>query len=79
MLVLNKKKIFTIFPDMADEWILTGLKILNNILVEGIHVLHQPLLRRVVHVPGVVDDAEIGLVLNKVFVKILLGKYRLFQ
>ena len=64
---------------MADEWILTGLKILNNILVEGIHVLHQPLLRRVVHVPGVVDDAEIGLVLNKVFVKILLGKYRLFQ
>ena len=70
---------------MADEWILTGLKILNNILVEGIHVLHQPLLRRVVHVPGVVDDAEIGLVLNKiillkgVFVKFLFRKYRLFQ
>ena len=56
--------IVTVFPNMTNKRILAGLEILNYVLVEGIHVLHQPLLGRVVHISGVVDDTEIGLILQ---------------
>ena len=49
---------------MADERILAVLEILNDILVEGIHVLHQPLGGAVVDLAGVVEDREVGVALE---------------
>ena len=42
------KFLLTIFPYVADEGVLAGLQVLHNVLVEWVHVLHQPLRRRIV-------------------------------
>jgi len=50
-----------ILPDGTDELILGRLELLDDVLVQGVHVLHQPLLGRVVDLSGVVDDRKVGL------------------
>ena len=50
----------TVLPDVADEGVLAGLQVLHNVLVQGVHVLHEPLGRAVLHVAGVVHDREVG-------------------
>ena len=45
----------TIFPYVANEWVLAGLQVLHNVLVQRVHVLHQPLRRRIVDLQKVND------------------------
>ena len=47
--------LLTIFPYVANEGVLTGLQVLHNVLVEWVHVLHQPLCRRIVDLQKVKD------------------------
>ena len=54
----------TVLPDVAHEWVLGSLEVLDNVLIEGIHVLHQPLGGAVVDLTSVVEDREVGLVLE---------------
>ena len=54
----------TVFPDVTDEGVLAGLEVLDDVLVERVHVLHQPLGRGVVDRPGVVEDGEVGIALE---------------
>ena len=49
---------------MTDERVLAGLEVLDDVLVERVHVLHQPLGRGVVDRPGVVEDGEVGIALE---------------
>ena len=49
---------------MADEGVLAGLQVLDDVLVERIHVLHQPLGGAVVDLAGVVEDGEVGVALE---------------
>ena len=49
---------------MTDEGVLAGLEVLDDVLVERVHVLHQPLGRGVVDRPGVVEDGEVGIALE---------------
>ena len=41
-------QMLTIFPNVANKGILACLQVLHNVLIEWVHVLHQPLGRRVV-------------------------------
>lgn len=50
----------TVLPDVADEWVLGRLEVLDDVLVERVHVLHQPLGGAVVDLAGVVQDGEVG-------------------
>ena len=43
------------------ERILRHLKLLDHVLVEGVHVFHEPLFGRVIDLSCVVDDAEVSL------------------
>ena len=54
----------TVLPDVADEGVLAGLQVLHDVLVEGVHVLHEPLGRAVVDLAGVVEDREGGVALE---------------
>lgn len=47
---------------MYDEGVLGGLKEGHDVLVQWVHVLHEPLVSGVVDLAGVVDDGEVGLV-----------------
>ena len=49
---------------MADEGVLAGLQVLDDVLVEGIHVLHQPLGGAVVDLAGVVENGEVSVALE---------------
>ena len=49
---------------MADEGVLAGLEVLDNVLVERVHVLHEPLGGAVVHLPRVVHDGKVGCALK---------------
>ena len=49
---------------MTDEGVLAVLQVLDDVLVERIHVLHQPLGSGVVDLPGVVEDGEVGITLE---------------
>ena len=49
---------------MTDERVLAGLEVLDDVLVERVHVLHQPLGGRVVDLAGVVEDGEVGVALE---------------
>ena len=49
---------------MADEGVLAVLQVLHDVLVERIHVLHQPLGGGVVDLAGVVEDGEVGVALE---------------
>jgi hypothetical protein len=60
----------TIFPDVADEGVLAGLEVLDNVLVERVHVLHEPLGGTVVHLARVVHDGEVGGALRKMHIVI---------
>ena len=51
----------TVFPDGSGEVRRRLLEQRNDILVERIHVLQQPLVAYVVDAPGVVLNAEVGL------------------
>ena len=69
----------TVFPDVADEGVLAGLEVLDNVLVERVHVLHQPLGGAVVHLARVVHDGKVGGALgnkNKNVSATTLGRYR---
>ena len=50
----------TIFPDLARELIVGRLQQGYDVVVQWIHVLHQPLFGRVFHFARVVNDAEIS-------------------
>lgn len=50
-----------VLPDVANKRILGGLELSDNVLVQGVHVLHQPFGGRVVHLAGVVNDGKVGL------------------
>ena len=54
----------TVLPDVAHEWVLGSLEVLDNVLIEGIHVLHQPLGGAVVDLASVVEDGEVSLALE---------------
>ena len=54
----------TVLPDVADEGVLAGLQVLHDVLVKGVHVLHEPLGRAVVDLAGVVEDREVGVALE---------------
>ena len=41
--------LLTVLPYMGDEGVLGGLQVLHDVLVQRVHVLHQPLRRGVVH------------------------------
>ena len=41
--------VLTVLPYMGDEGVLRGLQVLHDVLVQRVHVLHQPLGRGVVH------------------------------
>ena len=58
------KYFLTVFPDVTDERILRSLEVLYNVLVQGIHVLHQPLGGAVVDLASVVEDGEVSLALE---------------
>ncbi len=60
----------TIFPDVADEGVLAGLEVLDNVLVERVHVLHEPLGGAVVHLSRVMHDGEVGGALRKTHIVI---------
>jgi len=49
-----------VLPDLHNEGILRPLKQLYDVLVEWIHVLHQPLVGRIIHFSRVMDDSEIS-------------------
>ena len=49
---------------MTHEGVLAGLEILDDVLVERIHVLHQPLGGGVVDLASVVEDGEVGVALE---------------
>lgn len=49
---------------MTDEGVLAGLEVLDDVLVERVHVLHQPLGGGVVDLAGVVEDGEVGVALE---------------
>ena len=49
---------------MTHEGVLAGLEILDDVLVERIHVLHQPLSGGVVDLASVVEDGEVGVALE---------------
>ena len=59
--LLSHSNDFGILPDGGDELVLGRLELLDDVLVERVHVLHQPLLGRVVDPSGVMDDREVGL------------------
>ena len=59
-----KSHCLTVFPDVTDERVLAGLEVLDDVLVERVHVLHQPLSGRVVDLAGVVEDGEVGVALE---------------
>ena len=48
-----------ILPDEVDEGVGGVLEESNDILVERVHVLHQPLVGRVIHATSVVDQSEV--------------------
>ena len=50
-----------VLPHVDDEGVLRGLQLGDDVLVQRVHVLHQPLLGGVVDLAGVVDHAEVGL------------------
>ena len=54
----------TVLPDVADEGVLAGLQVLHDVLVERVHVLHQPLGGAVVDLTGVVEDREVSVTLE---------------
>ena len=54
----------TVLPDVTHEGVLTGLQVLHDVLVERVHVLHQPLGGAVVDLAGVVEDREVGVALE---------------
>jgi len=54
--LLSHSNDFSILPDGGDELVLRRLELLDDVLVERVHVLHQPLLGRVVDPSGVMDD-----------------------
>ena len=49
---------------MTDEGVLASLEVLDDVLVERVHVLHQPLSGGVVDLAGVVEDGEVGVALE---------------
>ena len=51
----------TVLPDGADELVLRLPQLLHNVLVQRVHVLHQPLPGGVVDAAGVVQHGEVGL------------------
>ena len=54
----------TVLPDVAHEGVLASLQVLHDVLVEGVHVLHQPLGRAVVDLAGVMEDGEVRVTLE---------------
>ena len=57
-------RFLTVLPNVADERICGGLEILDNVLVQRIHVLHEPLGGAVVDLAGVVEDGEVRVALE---------------
>ena len=53
--------LLTILPDAGDKVVGGALHDGHDVLIQGVHVLHQPLVSRVVHLVGVVDDGEMGI------------------
>ena len=51
----------TVLPDGADELVLRLPQLLHDVLVERVHVLHQPLAGGVVDAARVVQHGEVGL------------------
>ena len=54
----------TVLPDVTHEGVLAGLQVLHDVLVERVHVLHQPLGGAVVDLASVVQDGEVGVALE---------------
>ena len=73
------KEWLTVFPDVADEGILAGLQVLHDVLVQRVHVLHQPLGGRVVDLPGIVQDREVGCALEVRLDELRMGGVRTGQ
>ena len=57
----NEWHSLTVLPDGADELVLRLPQLLHNVLVQRVHVLHQPLPGGVVDAAGVVQHGEVGL------------------
>ena len=53
--------LLTVLPDGADEVVLRLPQLLHDVLVERVHVLHQPLAGGVVDAARVVQHREVGL------------------
>ena len=53
--------LLTVLPDGADEVVLGLPQLLHDVLVERVHVLHQPLAGGVVDAARVVQHREVGL------------------
>jgi hypothetical protein len=49
-----------IFPDVGNERVLGSLELLHNVLIERVHVFHQPFGGGVVDSSGVMENREIG-------------------
>lgn len=49
-----------VLPDVTHEGILRGLQETHDVLVQWVHVLHQPLVGAVINLAGVVNDGKIG-------------------
>jgi hypothetical protein len=57
----------TVLPDVTNEGVLAGLQVLHNVLVERVHVLHEPLCGAIVHLAGVVHDGKVCRALEIMF------------
>ena len=53
--------LLTVLPDGADELVLRLPQLLHDVLVERVHVLHQPLAGGIVDAARVVQHREVGL------------------
>lgn len=59
----NEKRnlnVLTIFPDFSCEWIIGCLQQCHDIVIQWIHVLHQPLFSSVFHFTRIMDDTEVS-------------------
>ena len=58
--LLSHANDFRVLPNLHDKGVLRRLEQFNNVLVERVHVLHEPLGGRVIHFAGVVDDGKVS-------------------